>query len=143
MVLVKTHLTTQAVAHVVLCRSALALSYAHLSDYERLRFQLECNFRDAKQYGGWEDCMTVKQPPVYNSANLAMCMVKVSHALMRPMHSHGPACRVTDLQAWFRSRKYVVETVKLLPEMPELIVIDQVLAQVAQLGRVNHTVNPV
>jgi putative transposase len=47
-----------------------------------LRFQLECNFRDAKQYWGLEDFMTVKQTPVYNSANLAMFMVKVSHTLI-------------------------------------------------------------
>jgi putative transposase len=48
-VMVQTNLTTQAVAHVVLCSRALALSYDHLSDYYRVRFQLECNFRDANQ----------------------------------------------------------------------------------------------
>jgi putative transposase len=50
---------------------------------------------------------------------------------------------VNDLKAWFRSRKYVVETLKLLPEMPEPIFIDQAIAQVAALGRVNHVVNPI
>src|SRR2546426_5539261 len=49
-VIVKTNLTTQAVAHVVLFSSDLELSYDHLIDYYRLRFQLEFNFRDAKQY---------------------------------------------------------------------------------------------
>ncbi len=39
--------------------------------------------------------------------------------------------------------KYVVETLKLLPEMPELIFIEQAIARVAQLGRVNYAVNPV
>lgn len=85
--------------------------------------------------------MTVKQIPVYNSANLAMFMVNLSQALMRPMRSHWPELSVTDLKTWFRSRKYVVETLKLLPEMPEPIFIDQAMAQVAQLGRVNYTVN--
>jgi putative transposase len=141
-VIMKTNLHTQAVAHVVLFSSDLELPYHHLIDYYRLRFQLEFNFRDAKQYWGLEDFMTVNETPVYNSANLAMFMVNVSHALMRPMHTHWPELSVNDLQAWCRSKKYVVETLKMLPEMPEPIFIDQAIAQVARLGRVNHVVNP-
>ena len=142
-VIVKTNMKTQAVAHVVLFSSDLAISYEHLIDYYRLRFQLEFNFRDAKQYWGLEDFMTVKQTPVYNSANLAMFMVNVSHAVMRPMRTQWPEFSVNDLKAWFRSRKYVVETLKLLPEMPDPIFIAQAIDQMAQLGRVNHVVNPV
>ena len=142
-VIVKTNLKTQAVAHVVLFSSDLDLPYDQLIDYYRLRFQLEFNFRDAKQYWGLEDFMTVKQTPVYNSANLAMFMVNLSHAVMRPLQPHWPGMSVNDLKAWFRSRKYVVETLKLLPEMPDPIFIAQAIAQVAALGRVNHAVNPV
>ena len=61
--------------------------------------------------------MTMKQTPVYNSANLAMFMVNVSHPLIRSMSTYWPEVSVNDLKAWFRSRKYVVETLKLLPEM--------------------------
>src|SRR5437667_8668901 len=142
-VIVKTNLKTQAVAHVVLFSSDLDLPYDQLIDYYRLRFQLEFNFRDAKQYWGLEDFMTVKQTPVYNSANLAMFMVNVSHAVMRPMRTQWPEFSVNDLKAWFRSRKYVVETLKLLPEMPDPIFITQAIDQMAQLGRINHAVNPV
>src|SRR5438874_13458971 len=49
-VMVKTNLKTQAVAHVVLFSSDLELPYAQVIDYYRLRFQIEFNFRDAKQY---------------------------------------------------------------------------------------------
>jgi putative transposase len=142
-VIIKTNLTTKAVAHVVLFSSDLDLPYDRLIDYYRLRFQIEFNFRDAKQYWGLEDFMTVKQTPVYNSANLAMFMVNLSHALMRPLQPYWPELSVNDLQAWFRSRKYVVETLKLLPEMPDPIFIEQAIAQVAELGRVNHVLNPV
>jgi DDE superfamily endonuclease len=141
-VMVKINLKTQAMAHVVLCSSDLELPYDQLIDYYRLRFQIEFNFRDAKQYWGLEDFMTVKQTPVYNSANLAMFMVNVAHALIRPMRTHWPELSVTDLKAWFRSRKYVVETLKFLPEMPEPLFIKQAIAQVAELGRVNFAVNP-
>ena len=97
-------------AHVVLFSSDLSLSYDLLIDYYRLRFQLEFNFRDAKQYWGLEDFMTVKQTSVYNSANLAMFMVTLSHTVMRSMRGDWPEVSVTDLKAWFRGRKYVVET---------------------------------
>jgi putative transposase len=142
-VIVSTHLKTQAVAHVVLCSSDLDLPYDQWIDYDRLRFQLACNFRDAQQYWGLEDFMTVKQTPVYNSANLAMFMVNLSHAVMRPLQPQWPGVSVNDLKAWFRSRKYVRETLQLLPEMPEPIFIEQAIAQVAALGRVNHVVNPI
>jgi putative transposase len=142
-VIVKTNLKTHKTAHVVLFSSDVTLSYALLIDYYRLRFQLEFNFRDAKQYWGLEDFMSVKERPVYNSANLAMCMVNVSHALTRPMRTQWPELSVNDLKAWFRGRKYVVETLKLLPETPDAIFIDQVVSQMAVLGRVNHAFNPV
>jgi len=141
-VIVKRHLQTHKTAHVVLFSSDLMLGYAPLIDYYRLRFQLEFNFRDAKQYWGLEDFMSVNEKPVYNSANLALFMVNISHALIRPIRAQWPAFSVNDLKAWFRGRKYVVETLKLLPEMPDSLFIDQVVSQMAELGRVNHAVNP-
>jgi hypothetical protein len=141
-VILKTNLKTNQTAHVVLFSSDLNLEYESLIDYYRLRFQLEFNFRDAKQYWGLEDFMNVKERPVYNSANLAMFMVNISHALIRPIRDQGPAFSVNDLKAGFRARKYVVETLKLLPEPPDSIFMDQVVAQMAELGRVNHAVNP-
>jgi len=140
--MVKTNLRTHKTAHVVLFSSDLTLGYETLIDYYRLRFQLEFNFRDAKQYWGLEDFMSIKARPVYNSANLAMFMVNVSHALIRPMREQWPAFSVNDLKAWFRGRKYVVETLKWLPEPPDGIFIDQVVRQMAELGRINHAVNP-
>jgi putative transposase len=140
-VIVKTNLHTHKTAHVVLFSSDLTLGYAHLIDYYRLRFQLEFNFRDAKQYWGLEDFMNVNARPVYNGANLAMFMVNVSHALIRPMRAQWSAFSVNDLKAWFRGRKYVVEMLKLLPELPDPIFIDQVVSKMAELGRVNHAVN--
>jgi putative transposase len=142
-VIVKTHVTTHKTAHVVLFSSDITLGYEQLIDYYRLRFQLEFNFRDAKQYWGLDDFMNVNEQPVYNSANLALFMVNISHALIRPMRAQWPAFSVNDLKAWFRGRKYVVETLKLLPEMPDAICIEQVVSQMAALGRVNHAVNSI
>jgi hypothetical protein len=86
--------------------------------------------------------MSVKERPVSNRANLAIFMVNLSHALIRPMRDQWPAFSISDLKAWFRGRQYAVEMLNLLPESPDAIFIDQVVAQMAELGRVNHAVNP-
>ena len=54
-------------------------------DYYRLRFQLEFNFRDAKQFWGLEDFMNVNKTPVNNAANLSMFRVNVSAKLLAPL----------------------------------------------------------
>ncbi len=97
-VIVKTNLQTSKTAHVVLFSSDLSLGYESLIDYYRLRFQIGFNFRDAKQYWGLEDCMSVKERPVYNSANLAMFMANLSQTLIRPMRQEWPLFSVNDLK---------------------------------------------
>jgi len=137
-ILVKTNHRTGAQAHVILFSSDLELGYDTLIDYYRLRFQIEFNFRDAKQHWGLEDFMVVNAKPVYNSANLAMLMVNLSQILMRPVRAHCPAFSVNDLKARFRGRKYVLEVLKLLPQMPAANIIDQALEQAANQGRINQ-----
>lgn len=133
----KINLKTQACAHVVLFSSDLELAYDKLIDYYRLRFQLEFNFRDAKQFWGLEDFMNVNQTPVYNAANLAMFMVNLSQVLLAHFRPTCPTFSVNDLKAYFRGRKYVAETLKLLPQRPEPIFIDRIFAQIAQIGSIN------
>jgi hypothetical protein len=140
-IIVKTNLKTQARAHVVLFSSDLDLAYYQLIDYYRLRFQIEFNFRDAKQFWGLEDFMNVKPIPVYNGANLAMFMVNVSQALIHQFQPACPTFSVNDLKAHFRGRKYVTETLKLLPQTPEPISIDQLFAHVLAIGSVNAAYN--
>jgi putative transposase len=140
-ILVKTNQRTGARAHVILFSSDLGLGYETLIDDYRLRFQIEFNFRDAKQYWGLEDFMVVKPTPVYNSANLAMLMITLSHVLMRPVREHCPAFSVNDLKAHFRGRKYVLEVLKLFAQMPEANIIDQALEQAANLGQINQQLN--
>ena len=74
--ILKTHLLTQHKSHVLLFSSDLALDAKTLIDYYGLRFQIEFNFRDAKQFWGLEDFMNVNKTPVSNAANLSMFMVK-------------------------------------------------------------------
>ena len=63
-VIVKTNLTTGKSAKVLLFSDDLDLAYDQLVAYYQLRFQIEFNFRDAKQYWGLEDFMNVKEGQV-------------------------------------------------------------------------------
>src|SRR4029450_11689939 len=124
--IVKTNLKTLAQAHILLFSSDLALASDKLIDYYCLRFQLEFNFRDAKQYWGLEDFMTTHPTRVTNAANLSLFMVNVVEGLLREMRQDQPEMSVLDLKAHCRGAKYVEETIKLLPERPEagLICVD-------------------
>jgi len=135
--LAKTNLRTQARAHVVLFSSDLDLAYAPLVDYYRLRFQIELNFRDAKQYWGLEDCMNVTPTGVTNAANLSLCMVNVAYRLRADVHPHDSDYSVLDLKADCRGSKYVEETIKMLPEKPEPVLFAKILNRVAGLGRIH------
>ena len=118
-ILAKTNLRTQAQAHVILCSSDLDLPYAPLVDYYSLRFQIELNFREAKQYWGLEDFMNLTPTGVTNAAHLSLFMVNVTYRLRTDLHPRDPASSVLDLKADCRGYKYVEETIKLLPEKPE------------------------
>jgi putative transposase len=140
-IIVKTNLRTQARAHVVLFSSDLALAYAPLVDYYGLRFQIEFNFRDAKQYWGLEDFMNVTSTGVTNAANLSLFMVNVAYRLRADGHPRDSAYSVLDLKADCRGYKYEEETIKMLPEKPEPILLAKILNRVAGLGRI-HAAQP-
>ena len=140
-IIVKLNLRTQARAPVILFSSDLALAYAPLVDYYGLRFQIEFNFRDAKQYWGLEDFMNVTPTGVTNAANLSLFMVNVAYRLRADSHPRDPAYSVLDLKADCRGSKYVEETIKMLPEKPEPILLAKIRNQVAGLGRI-HAVQP-
>jgi hypothetical protein len=95
-IIVKTNLTTQQRAHVVLFSSDLELSYNQLIDYYALRFQIEFNFRDAKQFWGLEDFMNVTPTAVVNAANLSLFMVNVVHLLLRDFRHTAPLFGVLE-----------------------------------------------
>ncbi len=136
-VLVKTNLKTGAQAHVLLFSSDLALAYDKLVEYYSLRFQIEFTFRDAKQYWGLEDFMTVTATGVSNAANLSLFMVSLSAVLLADARRTDPQCSVLDLKASYRGAKYVSETIKLLPEKLDEGLIVHIYRKVASLGRIH------
>jgi hypothetical protein len=95
------------------------LSTERIIQYYRLRFQIEFNFRDAKQHWGLEDFMNVTEQGVTNAANLAFLMVNLSHIMIHPYRDLHPNFSVLDLKPHYRAQQYLSETIKLLPNPPD------------------------
>jgi putative transposase len=142
-ILVKTNLATQASGHVILFSSDLKLSCELLVDYYALRFQIEFNFRDAKQFWGLEDFMNVTPTAVTNAANLSLLMVNVSQVLMCDFRQTDPDFGVLDLKSYYRGCRYATELLKILPEKPDDILVAQLFRNLAALGSIHVPKSPV
>jgi len=136
-IIVKTNLKTLCKAHVVLFTTDLDLDYERVIRYYSLRFQIEFNFRDAKQHWGLEDFMNIKELPVTNAANLSLFMVNFSYALMQPFREHDPDFSVLDLKSHFRGMRYASEFINILPQKPDHILLHQIFDHFARLGAIH------
>lgn len=142
-VILKTNLATHKQAHIILFSTDLELPYEKLFDYYTLRFQIEFNFRDAKQYWGLDDFMNVKQQAVTNAANLSFFMVNFSSVLLRHFRESNSEFSILDLKSHYRGCRYVSETIKLLPHKPDGILLAKIFEQIARLGMVHPVFQPV
>lgn len=141
-IIVKTNLQTQAQAHVILFSTDLELAFDKLIKFYRLRFQIEFNFRDSKQYWGLEDFMNVKETAVTNAANLSFFMVNFSYALLQPFRQHQPDYSILDLKSHYRGCRYASETIKMLPQKPDPILLAHIFRQIARLGAIHPVFQP-
>ena len=135
-VIVKTNLKTGRCAKVLLFSDDLALSSETLIEYYALRFQIEFDFRDAKQYWGLEDFMNVKETQVGNFANFSLFMVTFSRLLSAKMEGLNQGSML-DLKTIFRARKYTRRILNSLGKNDEEFLIDDRIFQIAEIGRIH------
>ena len=141
-IILKTNLLTQAQAHVILFSTDLEQEYEKIIKFYSLRFQIEFNFRDAKQYWGLEDFMNVEETAVTNAANLSFFMVNFSHALLQPFREQNPDYSISDLKSHYRGYKYASETIKMLPQKPDAILLADIFQQIARMGAIHSVLQP-
>ena len=72
-----------------------------------------------------------------HAANLSWFMVHGAYQLRTDGRQRAPGYSVLDLQADCRGYTYVEETIKMLPEKPEAVLLPKILNQVARLGRMH------
>ena len=133
-VVVKTRLSDNQRRHVVLFSTDLDLSATQIVDYYALRFQIEFNFRDAKQHWGLEDFMNVTSQAVTNAVNLAFFMVNLAAILRQQSVTDGLSVR--DLKAAFRAQRYLSETIKLLPHPPDATLVSRIRRRLTRFGAI-------
>jgi putative transposase len=139
-IIVKVNVKTKKTGHAILFSSDVEMSWEKMVDYYSLRFQIEFNFRDAKQHFGLEDFMTRGETGVENAANLSFLMVNVSAKLIA---ESGEKCvSINDLKTRYRGEKYLTEAIKTLLGKPETKIkkeaIEEAKEKISQLGRIHQ-----
>lgn len=127
---------TGKLGHAVFLSSDPELSWEKLLDYYSVRFQIEFNFRDAKQHFGLEDFMTRTEVGIETAANVSFLMVSVSAKLLA--ESHGHCLGILDLKSQYRGEKYALETIKLVAPKAEMILIEQVKQAICRIGSIHR-----
>jgi hypothetical protein len=141
-IILKTNLDTQAQAHVILFSTDLEQPFDQIIQFYSLRFQIEFNFRDAKQYWGLEDFMNVKETAVTNAANLSLFMVNFSQTLLQPFRQAQPEYSILDLKSHYHGYRYALETIKMLPQKPDAILLADIFEQITRLGAIHPVFRP-
>lgn len=136
LIIEKINLKSEKNGQAVLFSSDLELSWEKLIEYYSLRFQIEFNFRDAKQHFGLEDFMTRTETGVETAANLSFLMVNLSAKLLQ--ESAGKCVGINDLKSQFRGIKYAVETIKLIEPKAEMILIEKVKQVISRIGSIHQ-----
>jgi putative transposase len=137
-IIVKVHLGTLRRGHVVLLSSDEALDALTLIEYYSLRFQIEFEFREAKQHWGLADFMGVKERSVTNAVGVSFFVGNLSAYLLERFRQRVPDAGVIDLKSYYRGRRYVSETLKYLPELADGIVCERVMEAVCRLGFIHE-----
>jgi putative transposase len=132
----KINVKTKKVGQVILFTSDTELEWENLVEYYSLRFQIEFNFREAKQHFGLEDFMTMTARGVENAGNLSFLMVLLSEKLKA--ESDGKCDSTNDLKSHYRGVKYARLALKKVMQKAEAILIKEIIEEVSRLGSIHQ-----
>jgi len=69
-------------------------------------------------------------------------MVNFSYALLQPLRQQNPDYSVLDLKSHYRGYRYASETIKMLPEKPDAILLAKIFQHIARLGAIHPVFLP-
>jgi putative transposase len=138
-VLIHENTETKRIAKNILFSSDLELTAQEIIKYYSLRFQIEFDFRDAKQHFGLADFKNFKETQVYNAVNIAFTMTIISRIVLEKYKIHW-ACHsmgILDLKALFRVKKYTELVLKCNHINPIDFLNSQNFLKIAQLETIH------
>jgi len=106
-VMIHTHQITKQVSRNIIFTNDLALNTLKVIKYYSLRFQIEFDFRDAKQFYGLSDFKNYKETQVTNAVNIAFTMTVVGKLVLEKykIKLDCPNMGIIDLKTVFRTQK--------------------------------------
>ena len=131
-----TDLRNKKTTHTILFSTDLKQKHQKIIDYYSLRFQIEFNFRDAKQFFGLEDFMNIKKRRIHNFANLSMFMNNLSFLIHR--ESGFSNYSVNDLKSFFMAEKYTREILKYYGAKVDDILIHNTINRIANFSLIHR-----
>jgi putative transposase len=139
-IIVKTDIEAKKSGRVVLFSTDLTLTGMKIIRFYSLRFQIEFNFRDAKQYFGLSDFKNIKETQVNNAVGLSLFMDNVSLILIEKAKEvwKEDFISIQDLKAHFRAEKYIADILNTL-EIPESIILNhEAFDDIRKIGAINR-----
>jgi putative transposase len=135
----KTNVESGKMAQAILFTTDLALDWDKIILYYSMRFQIEFNFRDAKQYFGLADLKNIKEQSVKNAVGMAFFMNNISLILREKANLKYQIddCSVQDLKAIFRADFYLQNILNTLDFPNKPILTDPIFSDIAKIGAVN------
>lgn len=141
-IIVRLNLKTQKVSHVLLFSTDLKLEGLKMIDYYSSRFQIEFNFRNAKQYFGLADFKNIKKQKVKNAVGLAFFMNNISLILAQQakIKWQQEEVSILDLKAYYRGEKYLHFILNTLEIEQKDILNDNQRQQIMKIGAIHSNI---
>ena len=87
--------------------------------------------------------MNISETAVTNAVNLSFFMVNFSHGLLQTHRKENQDFSILDLKSHYRGYRYASETIKMLPQKPDGILLAEIFLQIARLGAIHPVIQPV
>lgn len=138
-IVIKENIKTNKVAKAIFFSTDLNLSAQEIIQFYSSRFQIEFNFRDAKEFFGLEDFMNVTENTVKTAVNISFFMVLFSQILLQKFRDkqRNPLLSIRDLISAQRAELYLSQTLKLFRKLHPNILINETFESIRSIGRIN------
>jgi hypothetical protein len=138
-IIMKTNLKTKQSGYNILFSTDLDLGFEKIIKYYSLRFKIEFDFRDAKQFFGLDDFMNIKENHIHNFANLSLFMKNIAYIFAK---EHGLNVNsINDLKSRFTALKYINRTLKFMGKTPYAVFNSDILNQIADFSIINSEIS--
>ena len=114
-IIVRVNRKTGKKKNIILFSNDLELSAQKIIDIYSLRFQIEFNFRDTKQFFGLSDFKNIKKEQLCNAINLSLFMTLLSKILLLKYRTYfkNKKLSINDLKALFTADMYIAKILKI------------------------------